>query len=101
MSRADAEQASRRDFGSVALVKEVTREMWGSGSLERLVQDVGYGLRGIRRAPAFTAVAIVTLALGISANTVVFSAVNGVLLRSLPMRDADRLVMLWKTVPKA
>jgi putative ABC transport system permease protein len=65
-----------------------------------LLQDVRYGLRGLRRNIAFTAVAVVSLALGIGANTAIFSVVNAVLLKPPPLRDADRLVMVWSEQPK-
>ncbi|HYY97778.1 MAG TPA: ADOP family duplicated permease, partial [Pyrinomonadaceae bacterium] len=90
-----AEREARREFGNVALVKEVTRGMWGWPRLEEFARDVGYGLRMMRRAPAFSAVVVLTLALGIGANTAIFSVVNAVLLRPLPFKDPERVVMVW------
>ena len=87
----EAERAARNEFGNVELVKEVTRDVWGWGSLERLMQDLRFGLRMMAKSPGFTVVAVLTLALGIGANTAMFSVAYGILLRPLPYRDADRI----------
>jgi hypothetical protein len=70
--------------------------MRGSNSLEHLWQDIHYGLRMLARNPGFTAVAVLTLALGIGANTAVFSVVNATLIQPLPFRDADRIMVVWE-----
>jgi predicted permease len=87
-----AEQAARRDFGNVALVNEVTRDNWAWTWLERLLQDVRYGVRMLAKAPAYTAIAMLTLGLGIGLNTALFSVIKGVLLNPLPFPHADELV---------
>jgi putative ABC transport system permease protein len=91
--------AARREFGNRALVKEVTRDVWGWTSLERLSQDVRYGLRMMRRTPGFTAVVVLLLALGIGANTAIFSLINALMLRELPVRDPEQLVELLSRYP--
>jgi putative ABC transport system permease protein len=90
-SREAAERATRAEFGNITHVAEVTREVRRGLWLERLGQDLRYGWRALRRTPAFTAVAVATLALAIGANSAVFTVVNGVLLQPLPFRDPGRL----------
>ncbi|HWS90362.1 MAG TPA: ABC transporter permease [Pyrinomonadaceae bacterium] len=97
MTREEARLAALRDFGGVTRAKEECREARGVRLVEDLWQDVRYGLRTFRKKPGFTLVAVLTLALGIGANAAIFSAVNGVLLKSLPFPEAERLVALYET----
>ena len=90
----EAYYAARRAFGNPTLIREQTHEAWGMAPIERLLQDFLYALRGFIRNPGFALVALMTLALGIGANTAVFSVVDAVMLRALPVRDPGQLVQV-------
>ena len=79
-----ARQATLREFGNMGLVAEVTRNQWGLGWLEHALGDIRYSVRSFLRAPLFSAIVIITLALGIGSSTTIFSLLDGILLRALP-----------------
>ena len=101
MPRKQAEQTARHEFGNVALVQQRSREQWQWRAFESLLSDLKFTLRRIRKSPGFAVTVLLTLAIGIGANTAVFSVVDGVLLKPLPYADSNRLVALWLDAPGA
>jgi predicted permease len=99
MTKAEAERSARREFGNVAVIEERSREIWQWSTLESTCTDLGYAARNLRRSPGFTITCLLTLALGIGANTAVFSAINAILLHPLPYRDPGRLVLISESLP--
>jgi predicted permease len=96
MTPADARATALRSFGNPTLLREQTINHWGWNSLERLLRDIRYGFRTLGRAPGFTSVAILVMALGIGATASLFSIVHAVLMQPLPFRDPDNLVMVYE-----
>jgi hypothetical protein len=99
MSADEAHFAALRKFGNVTRVMEETWKVWSFPFLEQFVADVCFGVRALRKNPAFTVVAVLTLALGIGANTAIFSVVESVVLAPLPYPNPDRLVMVSESRP--
>ena len=96
MSSDEARSAALRAFGNPALLREQMRATWSWSGIEQFLRDLRIGARTLRRAPGFTAVAMLVMALGIGANAALFTVVRGVLLRPLPFKDPNRLLMLYE-----
>ena len=97
LSPQDARYAARRAFGNATLIKEQTRETWGWVPLERLLQDTRYAFRQLSKNAGFTAICVITLALGIGATVTIFTVMDSLLLRPLPYPNSPRVVRIWMT----
>ena len=101
MPRKDAEQKARREFGNVTLIAERSREVWQWRAIESVASDLKFAFRRLGKSPGFAVTVILTLAIGIGANTAVFSVLNSVLLKPLPYPESEKLVSLWLDAPGA
>src|SRR6202789_1947849 len=101
MTREQAEQRARREFGNVTLLRERSREEWQWSGLESIFADIKFTFRRLRRSPGFAITVLLTLAIGIGANTAVFSVLNSVLIRPLPYPEPQRLVAMRLDAPGA
>jgi predicted permease len=101
MTPDEARRTTLRDFGGVGRIREEVRDERGITFWDTLAQDLRFGLRTLRRSPGYTAAAMVILALGIGANTAMFSVIHGVLIKPLPFRDGDDLVLVQQSAPLA
>src|SRR6266404_7152115 len=99
MSRKEAAYAAHREFGSVMLTEEDSRKVWRWAAMEDFFMDVRFGARMLRKDPGFTAIAVFTLALGIAANSTIFSMVSGWMLRPPSIKDPGKVVMIFSTDP--
>jgi predicted permease len=101
MTRDEARRTARREFGNVALIEQRSREAWQWSTLELLRDDLKHAFRRLGKSPGFAATVILTLAIGIGANTAVFSVLDNVILRPLPYPEPDQLVATWLNAPGA
>jgi len=99
LSPREAAARARREFGNENVVREATRDVWGGSGLESMGQDLRYALRGLGRNPGFTAAVVLSLAVGVGANTAVFSLTDATLNRPLPFAEPDRLVAFFEESP--
>lgn len=99
MSPTEAREKAMRSFGNLNRAVDAAYDVKGGGFFETLAQDIRYGVRMLAKHKAFTSIAVITLALGIGANTAIFSVVNELLLSPLPYRDAERIVTVWEVSP--
>jgi macrolide transport system ATP-binding/permease protein len=100
MADEEVRYAARRQFGNELRVREESKDMWGWTWLENTLQDVRFGARALRKNPGFTAVALLSLGLGIGANSAIYSVTNAALLRSLPIRNPDEVMIVTTQTPK-
>ena len=101
LAEQEAQWAARRELGNLTAISEETRAAWGWTLLEQLAQDLRYAARTARHSPAFTILAVLSLALGIGANTAIYTFMDALLMRSLPVPDPDLLVVLnWHIMGK-